>query len=175
MALSVRWNPHEAAKAYARPFGVQLDGGSGGPDGMVAVNGAELLYLRHFQVAVLRLTGALYRHPEVEASADPQRAWLDELSGLLPPLELTAVTAGSSFDEHAGRVHHFSPAVPGCPWAAVEAAQLADYQDFQAVLAHQTGRLYRDPRIEAIEALGERQVAWLAVVAALLGQERSRG
>ncbi|GAC1569528.1 MAG: hypothetical protein NVS3B18_00550 [Candidatus Dormibacteria bacterium] len=173
MVLGIRWNPHEAAKPYARPFGVELDGSGGGPDGMVAVNGADLLYLRHFQVALLRLTGALYRQPEVEAAGDPQRAWLDRLAALLPSLEISAVAAGSSFDEQAGRVHHFNPVVAGCPWVAVDAAQLVEYQDFQAALAHQTGRLYREPSIEAIEEPGRRQAAWLAVVAALLGQSRS--
>lgn len=171
MALSVRWNPHEAAKPYARPFGVDLDPGQGGPEGMVAVNGAELLYLRHFQIAVLRLTGGLYRDAQVEAAADPQRAWLDQLARLLPALELTALTAHSTFDEHAGRLHHFSAPVPGCPWLALEAAQLAEYQDCQAVLAHQTGRLYRNPEVEALAEQGPRQSAWLATVAALLGGE----
>ncbi|MFN2452568.1 MAG: hypothetical protein ABR541_09475 [Candidatus Dormibacteria bacterium] len=169
MALvSIRWNSLEASKPYARPFGVGLDGSSADPEGMVAVNGAELMYLRHFQIAVLRLTGRLFHDAGVEGSADPQRAWLDRLAALLPPLPLREVAAASRFDDQTGRLHHFRPGVPDCPWAEVEAAQLVEYQDFQAALAHQTGRLYRDPAIEAIDEPARRQAAWLVEVTALL-------
>ena len=48
--------------------------------------------------------------------------------------------------------------------ASVDAATLLEYQDLQAVLAHQTGCLFRDPDVEAVEDAGARRRAWVAVL-----------
>ena len=53
------------------------------PAGSVALNGADLLYYTQFQTAVLSLAGELFVDAAVEASPDPQHAWLDRI-GLLP-------------------------------------------------------------------------------------------
>ncbi len=167
--FTLRWSHVEASKAYARPFMVQFaDESNGGVRGSVAVNGAELLYYRQFQAAVLHLTGELFTHQPTEDADDPQRMWLGALAGLLPGLDLQQLIPISEFDDHEGRSFRFSPGIGAFPWAAVGAAHLLEYQDVQAVLAHQTGSLYRNPEVEVVTDQAVRQATWLAVVQELL-------
>ena len=162
-SLRVRWSESEARKPYARPFMVTFVADDGADIGSVAVNGADLLYYSQFQAAVLALTGELFADRAVEAAADPQGAWLDSLGALLPTLDGIAVTPASTFDEHHGRVFRFS-VTSGASAASVDAAGLLDYQEVQALLAHQTGRLYRDPGIESVADPAARRIAWTAAL-----------
>ena len=77
------------------------------PLSRVAVSGADLLYWRQFTIAVAALTGELFIHDEVDSAADPQRAWLQRLSQMLPPAEAVTITPASTFDHEAGRVFGF--------------------------------------------------------------------
>ena len=83
-SLRVRWSEQEARKPYARPFMVTFTADDGTDVGSVALNGADLLYYTQFQTAVLSLAGELFVDAAVEASGDPQRAWLDRIAGLMP-------------------------------------------------------------------------------------------
>jgi hypothetical protein len=163
-SLRVRWSESEARKPYARPFMVTFVGDDGVDAGSVALNGAELLYYTHFQTAILSLAGELFVDTEVEVSADPQRAWLDRIAELVPPLGEITVTPRSSFDEHNGRVFRLIVSATDGRTASVDAAALLEYQDLQAVLAHQTGCLFRDHAIEAVEDVAERRRAWMAAI-----------
>jgi len=163
-SLRVRWSESEARKPYARPFMVTFVGDDGVDAGSVALNGAELLYYTHFQTAVLSLAGELFVDTEVELSADPQRAWLDRIAELVPPLGEITVTPRSSFDEHNGRVFRLIVSAADGRTASVDAAALLEYQDLQAVLAHQTGCLFRDHAIEAVADVAERRRAWMAAM-----------
>ena len=169
LPLTVRWSHFEAAKSYARPFMAQFseDGGHG-VHGSVAVNGVELLYHRQFQAAVLQRTGELFSHPATEVAADPQRSWLDLLSEQLPAIEIVRLVPVSHFDEDDGRRYRFSPDAAACPWAAVDAGHLLDYQEFQAVIAHQTGSVYRCSDVEAVADDRRRHTVWSATVRAML-------
>jgi len=160
-SLRIRWSESEARKPYARPFMVTFATDDGTDVGSVAVSGADLLYYSQFQAAVLALTGELFADFAVEATADPQGAWLDSLAALLPALPEITVTPASSFDEHHGRVFHFM-VTAGAVTATVDATRLLEYQDLQAVLAHQTGAIYRDLDIEAVADAGARRTAWNA-------------
>src|SRR5450631_2235372 len=108
--------------------------------GSVALNGADLLYSRQFCVAVAALSGELFRLDQVDAAPNPQRAWLEILTGLMPATEV-ACTGGTV--------------------AVVDAPTLLEYQEFQAALAHQTGRLLRVPVVEAVDDSEPRRRAWL--------------
>jgi hypothetical protein len=168
-AISVRWSEQEARKPYARPFMVSFSDDGGASLGAVAVSGADLLYHRQFQVAVLALAGELFVPEEATTEADAQAAWLDRLAALMPVVDTVEMHPVSSFDHERGRVFHVEARVPGCSEPArLEAAAVLEYQELQAMLAHQTGRLYRNPSIEAIAGPEERLGAWLQVLAAAL-------
>jgi hypothetical protein len=167
-SLRVRWSESEARKPYARPFMVTFVSDDGADAGSVALNGAELLYYTHFQTAVLSLSGELFVDASAEASADPQRAWLDRIAELMPSLGEITVTPRSSFDDHSGRVFRLIVSAADGRTASVDAAALLEYQDLQAVLAHQTGCLFRLSAIEGVEDVAERRRAWMAAVRALV-------
>jgi hypothetical protein len=162
-SMRVRWSESEARKPYARPFMVTFVGDDGTDVGSVALNGADLLYYTHFQTAVLSLAGELFIDTAVEASADPQRAWLDRVAGLIPPLGEITITPKSSFDDQQGRVFRLIVTAEGHT-ASADAAALLEYQDFQAVLAHQTGCLFRDTAVEDVEVVDARRRAWLGAI-----------
>jgi hypothetical protein len=168
-SLRIRWSESEARKAYARPFMVTFVTDDGADVGSVAVSGADLLYYSQFQAAVLALTGELFTDFAVEGAADPQGAWLDALAALLPALGEITVAPASSFDEHHGRVFRFTVS-GGDSTASVDAAVLLEYQELQAVLAHQTGRIYRDGEIEAVADAGARRTAWNATLTRLVSR-----
>jgi hypothetical protein len=163
-SMRVRWSESEARKPYARPFMVTFVSDDGTDVGSVALNGADLVYYTHFQTAVLSLAGELFVDTAVEASPDPQRAWLDRIAGLIPPLGEISVMPRSSFDEHQGRIFRMTVTAAGGQSATTDAAALLEYQDLQAVLAHQTGCLYRDSAIEDIEDVDARRRAWMGAV-----------
>ena len=162
-SLRLRWSEQEAAKPYARPFMVSFLGDGGDVIGSVALNGADLLYRRQFGAAVAALSGELFILDDVDAAADPQRAWLEALSGLLPAVAGIAVTPRSAFDHEHGRVFGFHVEVEGGgAGALVDASTLLEYQEFQAAIAHQCGRLLRVPGVESLDDPARRQRAWLA-------------
>jgi hypothetical protein len=163
-SMRVRWSESEARKPYARPFMVTFVSDDGTDVGSVALNGADLVYYTHFQTAVLSLAGELFVDTAVEASPDPQRAWLDRIAGLIPPLGEISIMPRSSFDEHQGRVFRMTVTAAGGQSATMDAAALLEYQDLQAVLAHQTGCLYRDSAIEDVEDVDARRRAWMGAV-----------
>ena len=70
-AISVRWSEQEARKPYARPFMVSFTDDAGEPSGAVAVSGADLLYYRQFQTAVLALAGELFVDAERGRAGGP--------------------------------------------------------------------------------------------------------
>jgi len=158
--LRVRWSAPEARKPYARPFGVSFIDDSGTALGGVAVSGADLLYYRQFKAAVLSLTGELFAMDPVEQHEDQQRAWLDVVATLLPPAKALEVTARSEFDHERGRTFSFHVACDGEPVATLDAATLLEYQELQASLAHQSGRLYRNPEVEAVDDPRLRAAVW---------------
>ena len=162
--LQIRWSEHEARKPYARPFMVSFVADDGTVLGSVAVSGADLLYLRQFQAAVLALTGELFLDDSLSTAPDPQRAWLDRIATLLPPLGEFTVLPESAFDEHRGRAFHFSVRVEGRERCTVDAATLLEYQDFQATLAHQAGALHRDDSVESVDDVNARAAAWIHVL-----------
>jgi hypothetical protein len=168
--LHVRWSEHEAGKPYARPFGVSFVDDDGGEHGSVAVSGQDLLYVRQFQIAVLTLGGELFDDPTLRGSGDPQRAWLDQLAAALPLAGQLSVLPQSSFDHSAGRVFSFAVSEAGVRRAVVDAQTLLDYQEFQAAIAHQSGRLYRVADVEAVDDPLARQTAWTAVLREMLSR-----
>jgi hypothetical protein len=163
-SMRIRWSESEARKPYARPFMVTFVGDDGSDVGSVALNGADLLYYTHFQAAVLSLAGELFVDTAVEASADPQRAWLDRIAQLMPALGEITIIPKSAFDDHTGRVFRLVIRAAGGQTANVDAAGLLEYQDLQAVLAHQTGCLFRDQAIEDIEEAAARRRAWIGAL-----------
>jgi hypothetical protein len=163
-SLRVRWSESEARKPYARPFMVTFVSDDGADVGSVALNGAELLYYAHFQTAVLSLAGELFVDTAAEASPDPQRAWLDRIAEVLPALGDISITPKSSFDEHNGRVFRLIVTAADGRTASVDAASVLEYQELQAVLAHQTGCLFRDHVIEDVADVAERRRAWMSAV-----------
>lgn len=162
--LHLRWSEHEARKPYARPFGVTFLSDDGTAAGSIAVNGADLLYYRQFQAAVLHLAGELFIDPAVEGAPDPQRAWLDVVGTLLPAAERFEVTPASSFTEPEGRAFELDVVLDSAARVRVSAATLLEYQELQAVVAHQSGRLFRDRVVEAIDEPLQRQRAWMAAL-----------
>lgn len=162
--LQIRWSEAEASKPYARPFMVSFSDDDGVIAGSIAVNGSELTYYRQFQGAVMALTGELFRDPRAEGSADPQRAWLDRLMELLPAARRPRVTPVSDFDDHHGRVFRFKVEVNAPRAATVTAPALLEYQEFQAMTAHQTGHLFRDATVEAVADADARRATWIATL-----------
>jgi hypothetical protein len=162
-SLRLRWSEQEAAKPYARPFMVSFLGDDGDVIGSVALNGADLLYRRQFSAAVASLAGELFILDDVDVAADPQRAWLETLTTLLPAATAIAVTPRSAFDHENGRVFGFHVDVDGGGQRAlVDAHTLLEYQEFQAAIAHQSGRLLRVADVEAIDDPAPRHRAWLS-------------
>jgi len=147
-SLRIRWSEQEARKPYARPFMVTFTADDGTDVGSVALNGADLLYYTQFQTAVLSLAGELFVDTAVEASGDSQRAWLDRIAGLIPKIGVIGITPRSTFDDNQGRVFRLVINAEGGRAAIVDASGLLEYQELQAVLAHQTGCLFRDLAIE---------------------------
>ena len=125
-----------------------------------AVSGVDLLYYRQFKNAVLALTGEMFADESVDGSPDQQRAWLDLLAQLIPSAGELHVTPASSFDSEQGRVFQFRVKRAGTQIAALDASSLLEYQDFQGVVAHQSGLLYRLPEVEAVDDHGQRQREW---------------
>ncbi len=168
--MRIRWSEQEARKPYARPFMVTFTGDDGTDVGSVALNGADLLYHTQFQMAVLSLAGELFVDPALEASTDPQRAWLDRIAGLMPATTVTGITPRSTFDDERGRVFRMVVAADGGRAAIVDASGLLEYQELQAVLAHQTGALFRDLAVEAVDDPGERRRAWIGALRLLVSR-----
>ena len=172
--FSVRWSELEARKPYASPFGVTFLDDTGATAGGIAVNGPDLLYYRQFQHAVLRLAGELFAHPAAEAAADAQRAWLDLLGDRIPAIAPLDVVPASFFDERASeRRFHVTVHRHEAPGVVLDASSLLDYQEFQAMLAHNSGCLYRDLDIEAIDDPELRRRAWFGVLQGLVRRPRS--
>ena len=166
--FSIRWSALEARKPYASPFGVMFVGDDGMGIGGIAVNGPDLVYYRQFQGAVLRLTGEVFRLSGVDASPDPQRAWLDLLASKLPGLEPLQLQGASFYDEQA-RERRFRFSVLGLDADChIGAPVVADYQELQAALAHLTGHLYRNADIESIEDSEQRRSAWIGSLRQIL-------
>lgn len=154
----------EARKPYASPFGVMFVDGDGAGIGGIAVNGPDLVYYRQFQGAVLRLTGEVFSVAAIDASPDPQRAWLDLLASRIPDLQPLRLQGASFYDEQA-RERRFRFSVLGLDGEChVGAPVVADYQELQAALAHLTGRLYRNSDIESIEDAEQRRSAWMTAL-----------
>jgi hypothetical protein len=172
--LHIRWSEHEARKPYARPFGVSFLADDGASVGSVAVNGSDLLYYRQFQAVVLQLAGELFIDERVDAAADPQRAWLDVVSAALPQVGRIDATPESSFSESDGRAFDLSVILDDDLAVRVSAATLLEYQEFQASVAHQSGRLYRNRPVEAVDDPLERHLAWMAALWARPKQEQRR-
>lgn len=168
--MRIRWSEQEARKPYARPFMVTFTGDDGTDVGSVALNGADLLYYTQFQTAVLSLAGELFVDPALEASADPQRAWLDLIASLMPAITVTGITPRSTFDDNQGRVFRMVISGEGGRAAIVDASGLLEYQELQAVLAHQTGALFRDPAVEAVDDPAERRRAWIEALRLLVSR-----
>jgi hypothetical protein len=169
-SMRIRWSESEARKPYARPFMVTFSGDDGTDVGSVALNGADLLYYTQFQTAVLSLAGELFVDAAVEASPDPQRAWLDHIAGLLPAIGTITITPRSTFDDNQGRVFRLVVDADDGRAAIVDASGLLEYQELQAVLAHQTGGLYRDLAIEEVEDAADRRRAWMTALRRLVSR-----
>ena len=167
--FSIRWSAIEARKPYASPFGVTFIDDGGESLGGIAVNGPDLLYYRQFQQAVLRLAGELFSAADVDASGDPQRAWLDLLATKLPGVDALELRPESFLDEGA-RERRFRFVLVGseAPESSVDSPVLADYQELQAAIAHLTGRLYRNAILEGIDDSEQRRGAWLATLRTVL-------
>jgi hypothetical protein len=159
--LRLRWSEHEARKPYARPFMVSFVDDAGTALGSVALNGSDLLYCRQFGAAVAALSGELFLFDGVDSAADPQHVWLETLTSLMPSAAVTQVTPRSTFDIQSGRVFGFEVACAGGTAAVVDAPTLLEYQEFQAALAHQTGRLLRVAAVEEVDEAAPRRRAWL--------------
>lgn len=159
--FSIRWSALEARKPYASPFGVMFVDDDGMGIGGIAINGPDLVYYRQFQQAVLRLAGELFTVAAVDASADPQRAWLDVLAGKMPEFQPLRLQGASFYDEQA-RERRFRFSVLGLDSDChLGAPAVAEYQELQAALAHLTGRLYRNAAIESIDDAEQRRSAWM--------------
>jgi hypothetical protein len=169
-SIRVRWSESEARKPYARPFMVTFSGDDGTDVGSVALNGADLLYYTQFQTAVLSLAGELFVDADVEASPDPQHAWLDRIAGLLPQIGAITITPRSTFDDNQGRVFRLVVNTDRGGAAIVDASGLLEYQEVQAVLAHQTGGLYRDLGIEGVEDAADRRRVWIGALRRLVSR-----
>lgn len=159
-SLRLRWSEQEARKPYARPFMVSFLDEDGGLLGSIALNGPDLLYWRQFGVAVAALSGELLAIDEVDKAPDPQRAWLETLAPLLPAAAPATIVPVSTFDHDRGRLFGFEVRDDGAT-AVVDAATLLEYQDLQAAVVHQTGRLLTVAEVEAVDDAADRRAAWL--------------
>jgi hypothetical protein len=159
--LRLRWSEHEARKPYARPFMVSFVADGGGDLGSIALNGADLLYWRQFGAAVAALSGELFVLDAIDSAPDPQRAWLETLTPLLPGAGPMRITPRSTFDHERGRIFGFVVTGAGHAEAVVDAATLLEYQDFQAALVHQTGSLLRVAAVEECDDAAPRRRAWI--------------
>jgi hypothetical protein len=159
--LRLRWSEHEARKPYARPFMVSFVDDGGADLGSVALNGSDLLYWRQFGAAVAALSGELFVLDAIDAAPDPQRAWLETLTPLLPRATTMRITPRSTFDHERGRIFGFVVSGVGGADAVVDGPTLLEYQDFQAALVHQTGNLLRVPTVEELDDAGPRRRAWI--------------
>ncbi len=166
--LRLRWSEHEAPKPYARPFMVSFVGDDGTDLGSIAVSGADLLYWRQFGAAVAALSGELFVLDIVDSASDPQRAWLEILSPLLPPAVAMRISPRSTFDHERGRIFGFVVSGTGVADAVVDGPTLLEYQDFQAALVHQTGRLLRVASVEEHGDPGPRHHAWITWLRAVV-------
>jgi len=171
----IRWSQLESRKPYARPFGVLFFDDQGRDLPSVAVGGADLLFYEQFRAVVLSFLGEVFAEPRAETADDVQRAWLDVLSELLPRADVEAISAVPAQDADRGVHHVFDVALAGSAEATrLEAEEVLDYQVFQAAVAHQTGRLFRDPDIEATSDAGERRRLWASRVSGLLARAAGR-
>jgi hypothetical protein len=169
--FTVRWSHLESRRPGARPFGVLFEDDIGGSAAGLTVDGADLLYYEQFRSAVLAMLGVVFRDTAVEASDDAQRAWLDLLTTAIPPAVLEAIALTDAQDASRGVHHLFTAVLAGEPRLTadgLEAGQVLDYQQLQAAIAHQTGRLLRDTDVEAVADEQERRRAWATRVAGLL-------
>ena len=169
--FEVRWSQLESRTAGARPFGIIFREPLGGSAPGLTVDGADLLFYEQFRSAVLTMLGVVYTEPQVEDSADVQRAWLDVLAGVLPPAAVRELRVTDAQDDRLGVHHRFTAVVSGEPPAQADglvAEQVLDYQLLQAAVAHQTGRLVRVGHVEAIADPAVRRHAWARTVAGLL-------
>lgn len=165
----IRWSQLEARKPYARPFGVLFADDKGLPTVGLAVDGADLLFYEQFRLAVLTMLGEIFNEPRAEASEDVQRAWLDVISELLPVATVESITPIDAQDELRGLHYRFVVRVVGvADPAQLEAEQVLDYQLFQAIVAHQTGRVLRDAGVESVADPAARRRLWAQRVQALL-------
>jgi hypothetical protein len=165
----IRWSQLEARKPYARPFGVFFADDKGLSPVGLAVDGADLLFYEQFRVAVLAMLGEIFSEPRAEASEDVQRAWLDVISELLPDAALESITPIDAQDELRGMHYRFVVRLVGVDDPArLEAEQVLDYQLFQAIVAHQTGRVLRDPGVEGVADSAARRRLWAQRVHGLL-------
>ena len=161
-SLSIRWSELEATKEYASPFAVGFLDDTGDNIATIAVGGRELVYYTDFQAAVLRLLGEVFLHPEVESAPLAQMKWLDVLSQLLPVTGDIILRPVSTFDHTEGRTVRVDVIKGDRPVASLSADVLLSYQETQAVVAHQSGTLFRVGDIEAIDDDATRQRAWTA-------------
>ena len=167
--LAIRWSELEARKPYASPFGVMFLDDGGRSAGGIAVNGPDLLYYTQFQQAVLRLAGEVFIHPAVAGASDAQRAWLDQLTARMPAVTPLEILPASELDEQSGeRRFRFTVRLQPLGECRLDASALAEYQEFQAAVAHATGRLYRNGAVEDVDSPQRRSAAWLAVLRDLL-------
>jgi hypothetical protein len=166
--LSIRWSELEATKEYARPFAVSFNDDAGESIAAIAVNGRELIYYRDFQVAVMRLLGETFRHPHVEDAEDPQSEWLDVIGRAIPTLETITLQPTSAFDHLAGRTVHLDVMDGDVRLASLSPAIAFEYQEAQAVIAHQSGRLLRVAGIEATLDDVARQRMWMHWIGSVL-------
>jgi hypothetical protein len=88
----------------------------------------------------------------------------------MPAVTLLGITPRSTFDDTQGRVFRMVIKADGGQAAIVDASGLLEYQELQAVLAHQTGGLYRDLGVEAVEDPGDRRRAWIGALRLLMSR-----
>src|SRR5207237_3699493 len=74
------------------------------------------------------------------------------------------VTPESSFRESDGRAFELDVELDADVTVRVSAATLLEYQEFQAAVAHQSGRLYRNRAVEAVDDPLQRHLAWMAAL-----------
>lgn len=158
-SLTLRWSATEATRPYARPFGATCS--AGGVSGMIAVSGRDLVYLRHFQDALLRLGGVALPTHAIARGEDAQHAWLDLVSQELPVVTDVSLRPVSVFDEQEGRFFLIEATLPGRPATArLPSESLLAYQEFQAAIAHQTGCLFRHRDLERLADIRETDAAF---------------
>ncbi len=88
----------------------------------------------------------------------------------MPKIALVGITPRSTFDDNQGRVFRLVISAEGGRAAIVDASGLLEYQELQAVLAHQTGCLFRDLAIEAVEDPSDRRRAWMGALRLLISR-----